>query len=96
MDSGEPLLQFDICHFCLSGLLDAQKCEKPLVTNEDNFSDPNKPFFLYQGPPHFLSQESVPYRGLCSCQISDHLNNSLWIRFEHLCKKTVILRRFGL
>ena len=32
MDSGEPWLQFGICHFCLSGLLDAQKCEKSPAT----------------------------------------------------------------
>ena len=50
------------------------------------FWTPKNPF-LCQGPPNFLSQESVPYIGLCSCQISDHLNNSLWIRFEHLFKK---------
>ena len=56
---------------------------------EDDFLDPNKPLF-------FLSQESVPYIGLCSCKISDHLNNSLRIQFEYLCQKTVILRRFGL
>ena len=55
--------------------------------SKTTFRTPINPFFLCQGPPNFLSQESVPYIGLCSCQISDHLNNSLWIRFEHLCKK---------
>ena len=54
--------------------------------SKTTFWTPINPF-LCQGPPNFLSQESVPYIGLCSCQLSDHLNNSLRIRFEHLCKK---------
>ena len=62
-----------------------QKCEKLAAAIKDDFSDPNKPFFCVR------DHQIVPYIGLCSCQISDHLNNSLRIRFEHLCKKTVIL-----
>ena len=58
MDSGEHQLQFGICHFCLSGLLDAQKCEKPLATIKDNFLDPNKPFFFVRDHQIFLANLS--------------------------------------
>ena len=56
MDSGEPQLQFGICHFCLSGLLDAQKCEKPSATIKDDFSDPNKPLFCVRDHQIFLAK----------------------------------------
>ena len=64
------------------------KCEEKKLpaTIKDNFLDPNKSLFCVRDHQIFLPR-ICPILGLCSCQISDHLNNSLWIRFEHLCQK---------
>ena len=71
-------LSYSLVYFCLSGLLDAQKCEKPPVTIEDDFSDPNKPLFCVRDHQIFLAK-NLSHIFICSCQISDHLNNSLRI-----------------
>ena len=48
---------------------------------------PPKPPFLYKGHQIFFTPECLPYMGLCSCQILEHFNHSLQIRFEQMCQK---------